>query len=300
MNQLLRRTIGSDVDLRTECEGDKSCIRGDESRIEQVLLNLAINARDAMPRGGTLTVRTAPVDLDESFCKTRTGVKPGEYVLLSVKDTGCGIPREILPLVFEPFFTTKEAGKGTGLGLSTVYGVPKQFGGHIEINTREGQGTEVMLYFPRVPATPELLERRKTEVVGGHETILIVDDEDSLRLLSRRILEGLGYRTVEATNGEEALAVFSTFPRPIDLVLTDVIMPKMGGPELAQRLREAGRKFALLYMSGFVGSATNGELINARGASMLNKPYTREELACAVRTALDEAALKNPAVTELG
>jgi signal transduction histidine kinase len=290
MEQLLRRTIGSDIELRIEPSGDRACIKGDESRIEQVLLNLVINSRDAMPRGGTLVIHTSGVTVDDAFCRTRSGIEPGDYVKLSVADTGCGISKDILPLVFEPFFTTKEAGKGTGLGLCTVYGITKQFGGYIELHTEVDKGTRVDLYFPRVEATPEVVERRKTLVRGGSETILLVEDEESLRRLGRRLLEALGYNVIEAEDGAKAVEVFAAAREQVDLLLTDVIMPKMGGPELVQHLRAKNADLKVLYMSGFVGSAIGTELVGADDAPIIHKPYTREDLARMVRQVLDNDA----------
>jgi two-component system, cell cycle sensor histidine kinase and response regulator CckA len=289
MYQLLRRALGEDVELITVLDDNPASIKADAGLLQQVIMNLAINARDAMPRGGQLTIQTQRVTLDDRFCRSRVDVRPGDYVLLSVRDTGSGMTKEVLDHMFEPFFTTKPKGKGTGLGLATVYGIVRQCGGHIEVESEPGVGTEVKVWMPRV-ATPEEavpveLEARPER---GSETILVVEDEDIVRDLTVRLLKSLGYKVLEASHGREALAVVDQCKSPIHLVLTDVVMPQMGGPELAERLQKIRPSVKLLYTSGFTESAVLERGVALGKVRLIQKPYSRETLAQRVRETLDE------------
>lgn len=289
MYQLLRRALGEDVELITLLEENPASIKADAGLLQQVIMNLAINARDAMPRGGQLTIQTSRVILDERFCRPRVNVQPGDYVLLSVRDTGCGMTKEVLDHAFEPFFTTKPKGKGTGLGLATVYGIVRQCGGHIELESEPGSGTEVKVWLPRVPtpeeAVPVELEERPER---GRETILVVEDEEIVRDLTVRLLKSLGYKVLEASNGKEALGLVEQYKSPIHLVLTDVVMPQMSGPELAERLQKIRPSARLLYTSGFTESAVFERGVTPGKVRLIQKPYSREILAQRVRETLDE------------
>jgi PAS domain S-box-containing protein len=291
MEEMLRRLIGEDVHLVTAAEGDLGLVKADPGQIEQVIMNLAVNARDAMPGGGRLTIATANVELDEARAAGRPGVQPGPYVMLSVSDTGGGMDAETLSHLFEPFFTTKEPGRGTGLGLATAYGIVKQSDGHIWVMSEPGHGTSVTIYLPRVEG---LVERAPAlaggdALPGGSETILLVEDEDSLRELAHEILGGLGYTVLEAGTGRAALEVAERHPGPIDLLLTDVIMPGMSGRELAAELLSSRPGARALYMSGYTDDAIIHGVLEP-GLAFLQKPFPLEALARKVREVLDQAS----------
>lgn len=290
MDRLLRRTLGEDVELVTMLGENLGGVLADPSQLQQVIMNLAINARDAMPHGGKLVLQTAVVELDEPFCATRPGLRPGPHVRLVVKDNGVGMSAEVKQHLFEPFYTTKPRGKGSGLGLATVYGIVKQSNGWIEIESEEGKGTTVMIYFPRHEemAAEVLPAESRLDVPRGTETILVVEDEESVRRFTVKILESLGYRVLEAANGAEALLLFEMEKGAIDLVLTDVVMPLMSGRELVRRLRATGHKFKVLFTTGF-----SDEILEEDGSgpawALLQKPYTRESLGRRVRQVLDSS-----------
>jgi two-component system, cell cycle sensor histidine kinase and response regulator CckA len=288
MEGLLRRTLGRGVELLTDLDADRAHVLGDESQLEQIVMNLAVNARDAMADGGRVTIRTLVVKLDDDCCSKRGNVRPGSYVLLSVRDTGAGIPREIQPFVFEPFFTTKAEGKGAGIGLSTVREIVDQHRGHVVLESRPDAGTEVRIY---LPACESPIGRAsissESNLPRGTETILLVEDDESLRHLGRRILESLGYSVIEARNGEAALEIFASTAEQIHLVLTDFVMPRLGGPQLVAKLRERAGNFRVLYVSGFDAAPVEANV--EAGASLLRKPYAPEQLAVKVRQALDAA-----------
>jgi PAS domain S-box-containing protein len=297
MDQILRRTLGEDVELVTTATEENSTIDADTGLLEQVVMNLAVNARDAMPRGGKLNIATVPVTRDEEDLHMHPGAKPGEYILLSVKDNGAGMTPEVREHAFEPFFTTKDMGKGSGLGLSTVYGIVNQLHGHIELDSEPGKGTEFRIYFPRSADRALAPAVVQTEALpGGKERILLVEDESTVRRLTLRQLRSLGYRVMEARNGEEALRFFAKNAEPIDLVLTDVIMPTMGGPELIDKVREHQADIKVVYMSGFAEEVTMDQIHVSPGASLVVKPFTREQLARTLRAALDG----RPAVESAG
>ena len=289
MNQLLRRALGEDIELITLLDDEAGCVRMDPGLLQQVIMNLAINARDAMARGGQLTIRTTRDTLDEKFCKTHLNVQPGDYLQLSVRDNGAGMSREVLSHIFEPFFTTKPKGKGTGLGLATVYGIVNQCGGHIEISSELGAGTEIRIWLPRVVTTADTVPVELEEKLQkGTETILVVEDEEVVRDLSCRILRSLGYRVLEAANGKEALELVAKCNGRIDLVFTDVVMPQMGGPEMVENLLEMRPGIKVIYTSGFTESTIVERGVALGKVRLIQKPFTRELLAQRIRRTRDE------------
>jgi PAS domain S-box-containing protein len=287
MSTLLQRLIGEDVELVTRRRGDLGSVRADPAQMEQVIINLAVNARDAMPRGGQLTLELANVELDETFAHRHAGMTPGPYVVFSVTDTGHGMDEDTKARIFEPFFTTKEAGKGTGLGLPTVYGVVKQSGGFIWVYSEPGRGTTFKIHLPRVDQAPELLSPRPGKAaVHGTETVLLVEDEGSVRALLREILESLGYRVMEAGQGPDALRLAQEHPGPIHLLLTDLVMPQMTGGELADRLGRLRPDLRVLFMSGYAaGAAPHREFPS--DAAYIEKPFTADAMGEAIRALLD-------------
>ena len=288
MSTLLQRLIGEDVELVTRRRGDLGSVRADPAQMEQVIINLAVNARDAMPRGGQLTLELANVELDETFAHSHAGMTPGPYVVFSVTDTGHGMDEDTKARIFEPFFTTKEAGKGTGLGLPTVYGIVKQSGGFIWVYSEPGHGTTFKIHLPRVDQAPERLSPRPGQAATGQgtETVLLVEDEDALRALLREVLESLGYRVLEAGLGAEALRIAREHRGPIHVLLTDLVMPQMTGRELADRLSCLRPDLKVLFMSGYgVGAAPRQE-IPSDGA-YIEKPFTADAMGGAIRALLD-------------
>jgi PAS domain S-box-containing protein len=293
MESLLRRLIGEDVELRTVAAPSPWRVKADPGQLEQVIVNLAVNARDAMPEGGQLTIETANVVLDDEFARLQSGVRPGPHVLLAISDTGIGMDAETRAHIFEPFFTTKEPGKGTGLGLSTVYGIVKQSGGHIVAQSEPGRGTTFRIYLPRVEeveappeAEPIAIPRRDAD--GGTETILLVEDEEDLRGVIKETLEAFGYTLLEARHGGEALRIAERHAGPIDLLVTDVIMPVMNGAELAQRLRPLRPGMGVMFMSGYSSdeAAAQHDGVDA-SAAYLEKPFSPFQLVRRVREVLN-------------
>jgi two-component system, cell cycle sensor histidine kinase and response regulator CckA len=288
MDTLLRRLIGEDIQLiiKRTCTGR---IRADRGQMEQVLMNLAVNARDAMPNGGTLTIATDTFEVDEEFVRENLGAHLGMHCELLVNDTGLGMDQETLSRVFEPFFTTKELGKGTGLGLATVYGIVKQSGGYIRAESKPGMGTTFRILLPIVTAEPdterEATDKRDAKSQG--ETVLIAEDEDAVRSLTMRILKKRGYRVLEARHGAEALAVAQKHLGRIDLLLTDVVMPVMGGRELSEHLAQLRPGVKVLYMSGYTDDALIQRGLLQGTGSFLEKPFTPDGLALKVREVLD-------------
>ena len=289
MEKMLRRLIGEDVQLITIFDKRLAGVQADPGQMEQVLMNLAVNARDAMPRGGRLTIETANVDLDATYARSRPGVKPGPHVMLAVSDTGHGMEPEVLDHIFEPFFTTKEAGKGTGLGLATVHGIVKQSGGHIFVYSERGQGTTFKIYLPRVAAgkVAETAAAPPAEQHGGSETVLLVEDEESLRGIVRECLEASGYSVIEARHAAHALELAEGHSAPIHLLITDVIMPGMSGSQLAATFTAIHAETKVLYMSGYTDDAVVLHGVLAADVSFLQKPFTTEALARKVREVLD-------------
>jgi PAS domain S-box-containing protein len=289
MEKMLRRVIGEDIDLVTVPGPDLGHVLADKGQLAQVILNLVVNARDAMPRGGKLTLETANVYFDEAYAATHPEVRAGAHVMLAVSDTGCGMTEEVRAHVFEPFFTTKEPGKGTGLGLATVFGIVKQSGGHITVYTEAGVGTTFKLYLPLVgersrKMQPEIAVR---ELPQGTETILLVEDADPVRALAREVLHRSGYTILEARHGLEALVVAEQFQGKIDLLVTDVVMPQMGGPELARLLRAARPETKVLYLSGYTDDAVLRHGLLEGETAFVQKPFAMAMLARKVREVLD-------------
>ncbi len=292
MESMLRRLLGEDISLATQPVQAPVTIRADSGQLEQVLLNLAVNARDAMPNGGRLLIETALVDLDAEYAGRHGPMRPGRHVMLAVTDTGVGMSRETQAHVFEPFFTTKEPGKGTGLGLSTVYGIVKQSEGFVWLYSEPGLGTTFKIYFPHVdravdPAGPAA---RAAELQRGNETVLIAEDNIAVRQSARRALERCGYTILEA-NGQDALDLMRRYEGPIHLLLTDVVMPDMTGPQLAQALRALKPDLHVLYMSGYTDAMLRSTLVQAGGA-YLQKPFTIAELSLKVRETLDSERIR--------
>lgn len=289
MSKMLPRLIGEDIELRIVPNASLGWVKADQSQIEQVILNLAANARDAMPKGGKLTIETASVELDESYARRHASVRPGPYVVLAVSDTGVGMDAETQAHCFEPFFTTKEQGKGTGLGLATVYGVVKQSGGWIWVYSELGQGTTFKIYLPRVQEDAEATRHVKGQggVPRGTETILVVEDQDGIRELARDFLESCGYTVLVAKDGGEALEIAERHKGPINLLVTDVVMPKVSGRELARRLTILRPMVKTLYMSGYTEHATAHHGILGQDTVSLEKPFSLHMLAGKVREALD-------------
>ena len=278
VERMLRRLIGEDIDLKAALGSGLGCIKADQSQIEQVIINLAVNARDAMPHGGKLLIETAQVDLDEDYARRHPPQKAGPYVLLTVADTGTGMDAETQSRIFEPFFTTKELGKGTGLGLSTVYGIVRQSGGHIWVYSEPGHGTTFKVYLPVVERTVQT-ERPAAGSTGslrGAETILLVEDEDALRELTRSLLEGAGYSVIEADRPDKALEIAIRHSAPIHLMLTDMVMPGMNGRELAANLACIRPETKVVYMSGYTGFTHPG--LAGPEITLLSKPFTRDAL----------------------
>jgi CheY-like chemotaxis protein len=287
---LLRRLIGEDIDLRVVLAPDLGHVRADPGQLDQILLNLAVNARDAMPTGGSLTIETRNVHLDESYAQRFQEVRPGPYVMLAVTDTGCGMNEEVKARMFEPFFTTKGVGQGTGLGLATVFGVVKQSGGHIAVYSEPGKGTSFKIYMPRVEGEVRASGSHPgfAKIPGGTETILLVEDEDAVRRLGRLVLETNGYTVVEAGDGEQALRICEQYPDPIHLIVTDVIMPHIGGRELADRLLALLPTLKVLYLSGYTDDAIIRHGVLDSTMAFLQKPFTNMALARKVREVLDQ------------
>jgi len=289
MNKMLRRLIGEDIELSAKLDPALKRIKADPGQIEQVLVNLVVNARDAMPEGGKLTIETARIELDQEYANTHVGVAPGDYVMLAVSDTGTGMEEATQARIFDPFFTTKEKGKGTGLGLSTVYGIVKQSGGSIWVYSEPGHGTTFKVYLPQVAATPHKTETAVVELApsGGMETILLVEDEDVVRGLAAKILEQSGYKVLAASRGAEAIQMCRQRTEPIHLLLTDVVMPETSGKEVADRMTELLPGLRVLYMSGYTDEAIVHHGVLDSNVEFIQKPFTPFALVRKVREVLD-------------
>jgi PAS domain S-box-containing protein len=290
MEKMLRRLIGEDVELTTSLERHLGKIRADPGQLEQVIMNLAVNARDAMPEGGRLTIHTANFEMDAEYVRRYPyPVQTGAYILLSVSDTGCGMDHVTQQRIFEPFFTTKEKGRGTGLGLSMVYGVVKQSGGYIDVDSRVGQGSSFRIYLPRVDqgVSVDNAQPLPLTALQGKETILLVEDEKSLCTLTRNLLELYGYTVWEAAGGAEALKISRETDAEIHLLLTDMVMPGINGRSLAQQLAQERPQMKVVYMSGYTGQSVGGNDAVNPGAFFIQKPFTRENLAQKIRQALE-------------
>ena len=292
LNKMLIRLIVEDIELMTELESGLKPVKVDPGQMEQAIMNLVINARDSMPKGGKLIIETQNVNLDEGYRQEHPEVTPGGYALLTVSDTGYGMDEETRSHAFDPFFTTKEVGKGTGLGLSTVYGIVKQSGGYIWMYSEPNQGTTVKIYLPQIGEDMDQYNKSisaKYENLGGTETILLVEDETALRKMAQKSLEGKGYKVIEAGSGTEALAA-AEGPRllSIDLLITDVVMPGMSGTDLAEQLHEKFSGLKVLYISGYTDDVVARHGVSEEGVSFLQKPFTPASLAQTVREVLDE------------
>jgi CheY-like chemotaxis protein len=293
MEPMLGRLIGEDIDLAVVPTTGLGRVKADPGQIEQVIVNLVVNARDAMPQGGRLTIETADVELDAAYASRHVSVGPGSYVMLAVTDTGHGMDEQTRSRVFEPFFTTKEQGKGTGLGLATVYGIVKQSGGDIRLYSELGYGTTFKIYLPRVLETasePAGATAIAAAATGGDETVLLVEDEAEVRDLAREILEGGGYAVLQACDAQEAVLMAERHAGPIHLLLTDVIMPRQSGRALVERLRPLRPEMRVLYMSGYTNEAIVRHGVLDPDTLFIQKPFTPAGLAQKVRAALDRAA----------
>ena len=289
LEKLLRRLIGADIEVELVVPPRLGLVKVDPAQVEQVVLNLAINARDAVARGGKIVIETANVELDAEYARQHIDVAAGSYVMLAVTDDGAGMDRHVRERVFEPFFTTKGVGQGTGLGLATVFGVVKQSGGHIWLASEPGRGTTFKVYFPRSFEADEAEEAEAREVSGrGTETILLVEDEPGVRAFARRALERAGYAVLEAENGAEALAIVEGHRGEIDLLLTDVVMPRMSGKVLAQRLLARRPGLRVVYMSGHTEDAIVDHGVLDGGTDFIAKPIALETLLARVRAVLDQ------------
>jgi PAS domain S-box-containing protein len=289
IDKMLRRLIGEDIEVRTVLDPNLEAVKADPSQMEQVILNFCINARDAMPDGGRITVETANVDIDEMLAAQHFPMKPGRYVRLAVSDTGTGMDKETLSHIFEPFFTTKAPGKGTGLGLATVYGIVEQSGGHVWVYSEPGHGATFSVYLPAAieQAEPRELEAKPLEIARGSETILLVEDAASLRALTRELLENSGYTVLEAEDGEQAVQIAKEYEGNISLLLTDVSLPKIKGPSLARSLLQQRPGLRVLYVSGYADNIIVPNGVLQPGAAFLQKPFTAGALAGKVRELLD-------------
>ncbi|MBD0372894.1 MAG: response regulator [Pyrinomonadaceae bacterium] len=291
-NKMLQRLIGEDIDLLIGLTPDLGKVKADPGQIEQVLMNLSVNARDAMPKGGKLTIETQNVYLDESYASRHVTARPGRYVMLAVSDTGCGMDAATQERIFEPFFTTKGVGRGTGLGLSTVYGIVKQSGGNIWVYSEVGRGTTFKIYLPCVDTPAEEFKASTDEDKAplGTETVLLVEDEEMVRNMTREILLASGYQVLEAQHGSEALLVAGQHNGPIHLMLSDVVMPQMSGRELAEQLSPIRREMKVLYMSGYTDDAIVHHGVLDEGMAFIEKPFTPTALICKLREVLNMTA----------
>jgi signal transduction histidine kinase/DNA-binding response OmpR family regulator len=288
MEQMLRRLIREDIELVNVLQANLANVKADRGQIEQVIMNLVVNARDAMANGGKLTIETRNVFLDDAALAHQPGVTPGAYVMMAVSDTGCGIDEETLLRIYEPFFTTKEVGKGTGLGLPTVYGIVKQSGGFIHVDSEVGQGTRFKIYLPQISEAVEdaPISREPAQSLVGHETILVAEDEDTLRKLVARILESRGYRVLQARDGKHALEICEKYPGEIDVLICDVIMPQMDGRQLVQRAIPLKPKMKVIYTSGYTEDAIVHRGILDTGIFFIKKPFNSDTLLEKVRSVI--------------
>jgi two-component system, cell cycle sensor histidine kinase and response regulator CckA len=288
LHLMLTRLIGEDVELKAELAPHLGAVKVDPGQFEQVLMNLAVNARDAMPDGGKLLIETANVELDALYCARHPAAQPGSYVMLAVSDTGRGMNEEVKRRVFEPFFTTKPKGKGTGLGLATAFGIVQQADGLIEIYSEEGVGTSFKIYLPRIDERPESLvsAKKKAGVPGGSETILLVEDETSVANMARRMLQGLGYRVIQASGPQDAIRIAQQHTEPIHLLLTDVVMPDMNGKELAQELQRILPGLKVVFASGYTENVIVHHGVLEENLAFIGKPYTLSALSQKVREVL--------------
>jgi len=297
MEVLLRRLIGANIELKISLDSPLGAINADPGQIEQILLNLAVNARDSMPNGGRLSIEARNSEMDESYREQHPTAIPGRYVMLAVTDTGSGMDRETQLRIFDPFFTTKELGKGVGLGLATVYGIVKQGGGYIWVYSEIGQGSVFKVYLPRVEqAAPPAKREREEEVCNGSETILLAEDSEPLRAMAREYLESIGYTVLEAVSGKDALQRAKEFDGTIHLLLTDVVMPEMSGPELADQLTLHRPGIKVIFTSGYTDDAIARQGILDSTVAFVQKPYRPKALARKIREVLRDVPSDAPAL----
>jgi two-component system, cell cycle sensor histidine kinase and response regulator CckA len=290
LQNMLQRLIGEDIELRTIMFEGLASVKVDPGQFEQILVNLAVNARDAMPDGGKLTIETANVDFDDDYRAAHPYVKPGRKVMLAMSDTGCGMSEEVKDHLFEPFYTTKQKGRGTGLGLATIYGVVKQSGGNIEVYSEPGKGTAFKIYLPAIEEIPQQLEIEKpasSSMLKEEVTILLVEDERIVREIAVKMLERLNYDVLHASNGNEALEIAQNYSGVIDLLITDVVMPGMNGRELSERLQQMRPDIKVLFTSGYTENSIAHHGIIEKDLSFIGKPYSSRQLAKKIRQLLD-------------
>lgn len=289
MEQFLSRTLGEKIELTLRLDSSLQSVMADVSRLEQVVINLVVNARDAMPDGGQLMIETGNLSLDHNFSATHPNLAPGHYVVLEVSDTGCGMPPHVLEHLFEPFFTTKAKGKGTGLGLMTTYGIVKQFGGQITVYSEVGRGTTFKIYFPRSAKAivDDVSVARESMLLRGSETIMVVDDESNIVAMVSQLLTELGYQVIAATSGREALKLGDRQGDKIDMILTDIIMPEINGTDLVRLLRQERPNLKALYMSGYATNAAMKIGVLKPNTAFLQKPFSSETLTHCIRKVLD-------------
>lgn len=289
MERMLKRLIGEDIDMRVILKPELGNVKADIGQIEQVIMNLVVNARDAMPRGGKLTIETANIYLGEEYAKHHISVEPGSYVMLAISDNGCGMDKETKARIFEPFFTTKEHGKGTGLGLSTVYGIVKQSKGDIWIYSETGRGTSFKIYLPYVEEEAEIVRPRRDgrPMPKGNETILLVEDDELVRNVAREVLELNGYKVLEAASGMEAEMICRNYEETIHLMLTDIVMPETSGRVAAEQVKELHPETSVLFMSGYTEDAIHHYYVPNGELNFIEKPFTPNDLAWKVREILD-------------
>jgi CheY-like chemotaxis protein/two-component sensor histidine kinase len=287
--KMLQRIIGADVELRLSLSETISPVMADPVQMEQILMNLCVNARDAMPQGGQLIIETSNTVLDETYQQTHPWAEPGQYVMLSITDTGIGMDEETQARIFEPFFTTKELGKGTGLGLAVVYGIVKQHKGVIHVYSQKGKGTTFKIYLSAFSGAAEEIKKAQTITIkGGNETILLAEDNDMLRELAETILKDLGYMVLTAKDGDEAILLFAVHSNEIHLSILDIIMPVCSGREAYERMRAIKPDSKVLFVTGYSTATTHTDFIHKEELPILQKPFTKESLARKVREALDK------------
>ena len=292
---MVRRTIGEDVELQfSPCEGPAQ-VRADRGQLEQVILNLCVNARDAMPKGGRIQIETAFRSFDEGYCKKYLEAKPGEFVELSVTDNGCGMDQTTLNLIFEPFFTTKGYGHGTGLGLATVYGIVKQHKGFIQVTSEPGKGSCFKVYVPSATGriTRFSAPERAVELVGGTETIFLAEDDESVRRFAEKLLRSLGYEVITAVDGRESIDLLGEKISDVDMAILDVIMPFCGGEEVFRHIRRLRADLPVLFSSGYGVNAEHTRFVASEGLELIQKPYEPSALLKKIREILDASKVVN-------
>jgi CheY-like chemotaxis protein/two-component sensor histidine kinase len=290
VESMLRRLIGEDIKLTTHLDSDLAFINADPGQLEQVLINLVVNARDAMERGGTLTITTDNAELSNEHGERHFGAAAGKYVMLAVTDSGSGMTKEVQQRLFEPFYTTKGPGKGTGLGLATVHGIVKQSGGDLYVYSELGHGTTFKVYFPRLTNVTDIVETVAPHFAvppRGSETLLLAEDDESIRALGARVLESLGYKVLLARTGREALRIVAEYNGTIDMIATDVVMPEMNGSQLVEKVLEARPGIRVLFMSGYTDDEVMRRGVIDGQTAFLQKPFTPDLLAHKVREVLD-------------